>query len=297
MNVSQTQWLWNDGAFVEKGAFGLDAYTHGLHYATGFFEGMRSFRQSRGGYRIFRIGDHLDRFFDSADRMMMRIPFSREVLAEACEQLLARNGLEEGYIRPLAFLDNPFHFWAKTDGSLKVLIMAVPFPYQYAPEALAGKNATVSRYGRLGANAPFHAAKSVGHYSLVSIVARDARGSGFDQAIFLDEAGRLCEALTDNLFIIRRGEILTPSLDLPILAGITRRTVLELIRREGLLAREAHLGLEELRTADEAFTTSTAGGIQSVTHLEGLPIGDGTVGAVTRRIYKLYAAEVMGGIP
>ncbi len=287
-------WIWRDGDLIAVDAGAVSPYTHGLHYATGCFEGIRSYTHADGRPRVFRLDEHIQRLFDSAARMNVRIDHSQAEIAEACIAVAARNGLAEAYIRPLAFLVEPFHVWARTTGRASVVVMAVPLATPFDDDAIVTKRAIVSRYVRATANRDFHRAKAIGHYSLVSIVAHEARAAGCDQALFVDEHRHVCEALTDNVFAVIDGTVCTPPASAPILLGITRRTALELLTAAGAKTAERAIPLDELVRADEVFTTSTAGGIQAITHIDDRAVGDGRIGPTTRQLYHLHGRTIRG---
>ncbi len=288
MSNRSTIVVWEDGKLVTSAQVAVDAQSHCLHYGTGFFEGIRSHRRSDGTTAIFRLDDHIARFFRSAELMSMSIDFTRAELARACREVLEANGLGEAYIRPLGLMNDPFDVMAKPSGQLKILVMAAPFAGLADGAPVPQKRATIASFRRSRANTSFHQAKAVGHYSLVIVAVGEVKRKGVEQAIFLDERDRVCEALTDNVFVVRGDRVLTPSADNPILLGITRETVIAALRADGLAVDETDVGLDELLAADEVFTTGTASGIQAVREIDGRPIGAGRPGPVTLRAHDLY---------
>jgi branched-chain amino acid aminotransferase len=288
----QEQLVWKDGTMMPRARAALDPFAYGLHYATSFFEGIRSFVQRDGSVRIFRLEDHLARFFESADRLRIRIPYRRTDIAAACAELLARNVLSEAYVRPIAFLDSPFDVWPKPKDVANVMVIAVPYPAKHDPEQIPTRKAIVAGYRRSRASAELYRAKATGHYAVTSVEANNAQRAGVNQAIFLDETNRVCEGLSDNIFVVRGSKVATPSDDAPILLGITRRTVIELLRARGVDVSETDLPLDALKTADEIFTTGTASGIQAIVEVEHDQVGTGGVGPVARLVYSAYAACV-----
>lgn len=280
--------VWEDGKLVANSQVAVDGHSHCLHYGTGFFEGIRSHRRSDGTTAIFRLEDHIARFFRSAELMSMSIDFTREALAQACHDVLDANGLGDAYIRPLGLMNDSFDVMTKPKGNVKVLVMATPFPGQADGAPVPSKRASVSSFRRYRANTSYHQAKAVGHYSLVMVAVYEAKRKGFEQAIFLDENDRVCEALTDNIFVVRGDRVLTPSPENPMLLGITRETVIAALRADGFEVQETDIRLGELLTADEVFTTGTASGIQAIREVDGRPIGAGVAGPVTRHAHHLY---------
>lgn len=291
-NHAAGPWAWFNGEYRRESECAVPIATHGLHYATACFEGIRSYARTDGGIAIFQLSDHVDRLYRSADTLGMEIPFDREELTHVCAEIVSRNGFGDAYIRPLVFLGEPMSKFAKVNMRPSVAILA--FPWSGIPEAdrLAGRPAKISPIRRPKSLAQIYKAKASANYLLATMARNDAGRSGVSQSIFLDESGTVCEAITDNLFFTRNGEVFTPSEDLPILAGLTRKAVIRLLHSSGITVHEGSYTVDELLRSDEIFTTSTSAGVVHIPSLDGNTVGGGRLGPIAAKAHALFGSTV-----
>jgi len=283
-----------DGEFVPYDDAKIHLLTHTLHYGLGVFEGIRCYEQASGGGGIFRLQDHLTRLYDSAKMCHIRIPFPQEVLEEACVETLRRNGLVEAYIRPLVWLGEGEMGLGARGNQVHLAVAVWPWGAYLGEEGLRnGITVGTSSFARHSAGAVLQRAKVVGHY-VNSILARyEANDNGFDEAIMLDGSGCVAEGTGENVFAIRGGLVKTPVVS-NILAGITRRTMIEILEHHGFEVRETLFGRDALYVADEVFLTGTAAEVTPVRSVDRRQIGEGLPGPITRTVQAAYLDVVRG---
>ena len=228
--MEKCEWIWMNGEFVAWEDANVHVLSHGLHYGTGVFEGIRCYETERGP-AIFRHREHLDRLAASAELYYLPLGYEREELRSATHELIRRNGLESCYIRPLAFRGyGEMGLYAQT-APVDVIIAVWPWGAYLGEEGKRrGVRAKVSSWRRISPAGLIPHAKASGQY-LNSILAKtDAAQSGFDEAILLDEAGLVCEGSGENVFVVREGELVTPGHTSSILDGISRKSVIQIAR-------------------------------------------------------------------
>lgn len=286
--------IWMDGAFVPWADARVHVLTHTLHYGLGAFEGIRAYRRADGRSAVFRLREHVERLFDSCKLALMAVPFTREQVAEACVETLRRNGLDSGYLRPLAFVgDGAMGIYA--DNPTRVAVVAWRWGSYLGQEALdRGIRAKISSFARHHVNVSLAKAKLVGQYTNSILAKREAKLGGYDEAILLDPQGYVSEGTGENLFVVRKGTLITPPLSSSILAGITRDTVMTLAREEGIPVAEERLTRDQLWLADECFLTGTAAEVTPVRECDHRTIGDGRRGPITTRLQARYFDVVRG---
>ena len=286
-------WIWFDGEFVPWREAKVHVLTHTLHYGTGVFEGVRAYQTSRGT-AIFRLKDHTRRLFDSAAIVGIRIPFTPDELNAAQREAIEKNGLETAYLRPMVF------YGAEGMGlradNLKVhCIVAVWQWGTYLGEEniQRGIRVKTSSFARYHVNTAMCKAKANGHYINSMLALQEALAAGCDEALMLDTDGYVAEGSGENVFIVADGVIHTPDLG-ATLNGITRRTVLQLAKDEGLTVVERRITRDEVYIADEVFMTGTAAEVTPVRELDGRVIGGGGRGPVTAQLQSLFFDVVHG---
>lgn len=272
--------------------------THALHYGTGCFEGIRGYwNEDREELYILKLAEHVDRFFRSCGVLRIRPPFSQEELCELILEVVRRNGFtSDVYIRPIAFKSTPTIKLTLTPLDNSFAVYAFPFGFYAHREG--GLRVCISSWNRIDDNAIPTRAKVTGSYVNASLASDDAVQAGFDEALMLSPNGTISEASSANVFLVRRGRVITPPLSDNILEGITREAVIELTREElGLPVEERSVGRTEVYVADELFLTGTGVQIEPVTMVDGRPIGTGLPGPVTRRLQSIYAEAVHNRLP
>ncbi len=293
----KTDVIWMDGRFVPWDQAQVHVLAHGLHYGTGLFEGMRCYRTPEGS-AIFRLADHLQRFYRSAAHLYMSlgVPFSQ--LAAACREVVVRNRLEDGYVRPVAFYGLGGMNFSFRDNAVHVAVAVWPWG-AYLGEAGMRRGIrvkTVSWIKTPSRSVPA-AAKLAGNYVNSCLAFQEAMRAGFDEAILLNEAGRVSEGTGENLFLVKDGTLVTPPATEDLLPGITRDSIMRIAADMGYDVREVPLTKEDLLDADELFLTGTAAEVTPVREIEWREIGAGTAGPVTLAIQSAFFAAVRGEDP
>ena len=289
--------IWLDGKLVAWDDAKVHVLTHALHYGVGVFEGIRAYKTADGRSAVFRLREHMQRLYDSAHILLMEIPYPIEQLHEACLETLRANGQPEGYLRPLAF----FGYGSMGVGAVnpvQVSIASWPWGAYLSEEGLKhGIRAKVSSFTRLHVNVNMVRAKVSGQYVNSFLANREASLSGFDEAILLDTDGYVAEGSGENIYIVKDGTIFTPPLSSPVLAGITRDSVLKIAKDLGVPVCEQKFTRDTMYLADELFMTGTAAEVTPVREVDHRRIGRGEPGPVTKKIQETYFRAVHGEEP
>ena len=285
--------IWMNGDMVDWRDAKVHVLTHTLHYGVGVFEGVRAYDTSRGPC-IFRLHDHTRRLFDSAQILRLDIPFSESGLNAEQRDVFAFNNLNEGYLRPVAYLGSEA-MGLRADGlTVNVAIACWPWPDYMDPQSRElGITVRTSSYTRHHVNITMCKAKANGNYINSIMALREAIDSGCDEALLLDNEGYVAEGSGENFFLVKNGVIHTPELT-SCLPGITRDTVLVFARELNIPVIERRITRDEVYIADEAFFTGTAAEVLPIRELDGRVIGDGKPGSVTLRLQSLYFDQVRG---
>ena len=281
--------IWMDGEFVDWDDAQIHVLTHGLHYGTGVFEGVRLYDTEKGP-AIFRWEEHLERFYESTKPYEMDIPFEPAELTEATVDLLRRQDLEAAYVRPIAFYGYDTLGVSPGDCPTNVAIAAWPWGAYLGEDALEnGIEVMVSSWRKHASSQIPTNAKTTGLYVNSMLAGEEARRNGYAEAIVLNKEGQVAEGPGENLFVVNDGELYTPGLSQSILDGITRNTVVELARDLGYTVNdEATISRGELNTADELFFTGTAAEVTPIRTVDDKTIGEGTKGPVTDDIQTRF---------
>lgn len=282
------------GEFVPMKEARVGILTHALHYGTGVFEGIRAhWDESAKELYVLRPREHYERWKQNCGILRIDVALSAEELCAITTELMRRNGFKSDvYVRPLAY-KSAERVGVSPDDQDAIAIVALPFgEYLHADK---GIHAGVSSWRRIEDNAIPARAKICGAYVNSALASDDARRSGFDEAILLNESGHVAEGATCNIFMVRKGALITPTADENVLEGITRDTVMQLARRElGLEIVERRIDRSELYICDELFFTGTAVGIAPVVRVDHRPVKNGTIGAITREVQQLYFDATRG---
>jgi branched-chain amino acid aminotransferase len=289
--MEQADLIWHNGEFVPWEEAKVHVLSHGLHYGTGVFEGIRCYETERGP-AIFRHMDHLDRLSKSAELFYLQLPFSIDEIAEATRELIRRNGLRSCYIRPLAFRGYG-EMGLYADSPMEVTIAVWPWGAYLGDEGKRnGIRAKVSSWRRISPAGLIPHAKASGQY-LNSILAKtESKKAGYEEAILLDERGFVCEGSGENIFLVRDGEIVTPGHVAAILDGINRKSVIQIARDLGYTVVERDIARAELYLAEEIFFTGTAAELVPVREVDDHPIGE--PGEITRVIQAKFEDALHG---
>ncbi len=289
--------IWMDGRLIPWEGAQVHVMASTLHYGVGVFEGVRCYAQKSGPAAIFRLGDHTDRLLDSARCVGMTLPFDHHALAEACKQTVVQNGFGDCYLRPVAFHGDGEPGLGASN-PVRVAIVTFPWGAYLGREGLErGIRTTISSWVRQNLGSAMLRAKIAGQYVPSVLAKRLAKQNGFDEAIFCDADGYVCEGTGENLFIVKDGVLKTAPTSAAILAGITRDSAIALARQLGLEVREEPFARDELFLADEAFFTGTAAEITPIREVDHRPIGAGQRGPITERLQSLFFRVVRGEEP
>jgi branched-chain amino acid aminotransferase len=281
--------IWMDGEFVDWDDATVHVLTHGLHYGTGIFEGVRCY-ETDDGPAIFRWDDHLDRFYDSAKPFEMEIPFEPEELTEATLELIRREDLPSCYIRPVAFYGYEMLGLNPSDCPIETAIAVWPWGTYLGEEALEeGVDVGVSSWRKHASSQIPTSAKMTGAYANSVLASLEAKAHDYVEGIVLNKEGNIAEGPGENLFLVRDGEVFTPGLAEGILDGVTRRSVIRIARDLGYTVHDdATISRGELYTADELFFTGTAAEVTPVRSVDDRTVGEGTRGPVTEDIQSRF---------
>src|SRR5689334_22125565 len=257
--------IWMDGHLVPFRDAQVHVLTHTLHYGVGAFEGIRCYKRADGRDAIFRLEEHIDRLFDSCHICTLDVPFTRKQIADACVETMRANKMTEAYLRPIIFLGDGALGLSSLDNPVRTIICVYEWGAYLGDEGLKQDiRAKVSSFTRGALNSTMSKDKICGQYVNSVLAKREAMKAGYDEAILLDAHGHVAEASGENIFIVKKGVIKTPPLSSPILAGITRDTVITLARELGYTVEEATFARDEMWLADEVFLCGTAAEITPV---------------------------------
>ena len=287
-------WIWYDGKMVPWRDATTHVLTHTLHYGMGVFEGIRCYKTADGP-AIFRLRDHTDRLFRSAQIFGMKIPFSKDEIDTATKACVRDNKLDSCYIRPIAFYGSVAMGVAAKTNPVLVAIAAWPWgAYLGADGIEKGIRVKTSSYTHHHPNVTMCKAKAVGNYPVSILANQEATHDGYEEAMLLDPQGFLCQGSGENVFIVRNGALHTPDLAGGALEGITRETIIEFARELGIPVHERRITRDEVYIADEAFFTGTAAEVTPIRELDRLEIGAGSRGPVTEKIQSAFFDIVNG---
>ena len=290
MSFSGAKLIWHNGQMIPWEQATVHVMAHALHYGSSVFEGIRVYRTPEGP-QVFRLTDHMQRFYDSAKIYRMPMPYERDELIEVCKQLITANDLTNGaYLRPIAFRGYGEPGLApKPDHKVDVAIAAWEWGAHLGAEGLEnGVDVCVSSWQRVAPNTIPALAKAGGNYLSGQLISTEAKRLGFDEGIALSTDGTVSEGAGENLFMIRDGRIITPPATSSILTGITRDSITRLARRLGLVVEEQAIPREALYLADEIFLTGTAAEVTPVRSVDRIIIGPGHRGPVTTKLQSAF---------
>jgi branched-chain amino acid aminotransferase len=290
--VEKTEWIWMNGEFVRWDDAKVHVLSHGLHYGTGVFEGIRAYETDRGP-AIFRHRDHLLRLEKSAELYYLELPFSTDQLRDATHELIRRSGLRSCYIRPIAFRGyGEMGLYAK-QAPIEVMIAVWPWGAYLGEEGKRkGIRAKVSSWRAISADSLIPHAKAAGQYLNSVLAKEESVRAGYDEAILLDQHGSVSEGSGENIFAVRDGVICTPGHTSSILDGISRLSVIQIARDLGYTIEERGIARAELYLAEEVFLTGTAAELVPVREIDDHPIGE--PGEITRHLQAKFEDALHG---
>lgn len=274
----------------------ISVLTHAFNYGTGAFGGMRAYWNAQHEQLyMFRPVDHFTRLLQSAKLLRMQIPYSAEALTSTLAELLRKEGLQtNAYVRPLVYKSQETIGVRVHDIADDITMFAMPFGTYLKQDGL---HAGVSAWRRIDDNAIPARGKITGAYANSALIKSDAILAGFDEALVLNQDGHVSEASGANIFMVRNGVVVTPPTNANVLEGITRRSLITLLREElGQTVEERNIDRTELYLADELFLCGTAVQIAGITRVDHHPIGNGELGTVTTQLTDLFMDVVAGKV-
>ncbi len=285
--------IWKDGEFIPWEKATTHVMSHSLHYGLAVFEGMRAYKTSDGP-AIFRLKEHIKRLHNSAKIYMMDIPHDVDTLCEACIDVVKKNKLESGYVRPISFYGPEKRGVSPVGASVHTAIAAWEWGAYLGSEAIErGIRVKTSSYARHHVNVTMCRAKYSGTYANSILANQEALQHGYDEALLLDVDGFVAEGAGENLFIVKDERLYEPELT-SALIGITRDTVIKLAEEIGITVEQRRLTRDDIYTADEAFFTGTAAEITPIRELDSRVIGNGGKGPITDKLQSLFFELVNG---
>jgi branched-chain amino acid aminotransferase len=291
--LQATEKIWMNGSFVKWDEANVHILTHSLHYGTAVFEGIRCYKTDNGS-AVFRLREHVNRLFDSAQICHMEMPFTREAVTDAILETIRVNRIEACYIRPLAYIGYGAMGIYPKENPISLSIAVWPWGSYLGEEGLKnGIRVKISSFTRPHVNATLVRSKTSANYANSLLAKREALRNGYDEAMLLDTDGYVAEGSGENVFIVKNGIIKTPPLT-AILEGITRDTVIRLAGVRGMKLREERFTRDELYIADEAFFTGTAAEITPIREVDNRTIGAGKPGPVTKELQAAFFEIVHG---
>jgi len=290
--MDKAEKIWMDGKFNDWDNAKIHILNQTTHYGAGVFEGIRCY-STKNGPAVFRLKEHIDRLFNSAETMLLEIPCSKDEIIKAVKETVRVNKLESAYIRPLVYLGYGEMGLNIKKSPVRVSIAAFPWGKYLGEEGmLKGIKVKISKYKR--AIDPITNAKICGNYVKSILAKMDALNTDYEEAILLDEHDNVAEGSGENIFIVEKGILRTPRLS-AVLPGITRASVFEIASSLHLECKEDDISKEELLKADEVFLTGTAAEITPVSYIDDNVIGEGQTGPITKQIqdkfFKIVAGE------
>ncbi len=291
--MQATKFIWQQGKLIPWQDATTHVLAHGLHYGSAVFEGIR-FYKTKDDTAIFKLTEHVDRFFYSTKQLAMPMPYSKKQIFDAIVETVAANEVESGYIRPLAFYG---YGWMKlvpdANTPVEIIIACWPWGKYIAQDAI---DMATSSYIRIHPKSTVANAKISGHYVNSILAGLAIKNTPYHEALLLDAEGYVAEASSSNIFIVKNGALITPAVG-TILEGVTRATVIEIAKHYGIALTETKFIRDEIYTADEAFLTGTAVEILPIKSLDDRIIGTGKVGPITKKINTIFQAIVHGEDP
>ena len=285
--------IWFDNQMVPWREANTHVLTHTLHYGLGVFEGVRAYKTDNGT-AIFRLDDHTDRLFNSAHIVGMHMPFSKKEINQAHIDSVKKNNLDSAYIRPMAFYGSEAMGISAKTLSTHVIVAAWSWGAYMGNDAIQnGIKVKTSSYSRHHVNVTMCKAKANGNYMNSILAHQEAINDGYQEALLLDTQGFVSEGSGENIFIVKKGKLLTPALS-SALEGITRDTIIKIAQDNNIAVIEKNITRDEIYAADEAFFTGTAAEVTPIKELDKRTIGSGKKGEVTDLLQSTYFNIVNG---
>jgi len=295
--VQKVSKIWMDGKLIPWEEANVHILTHSLHYGLAVFEGIRCYLCYDGKSAVFRLREHVNRLFDSAQIGDIKIPYSKREISEACKETLRVNQLKEGYIRPIVLIGEGVMGVYPGDNPIQVAIITWSWGAYLGEGALEkGIRIKVSSYTRHHVNVMMTKAKICGNYVNSVLAKREVMKMGYDEALMLDTEGYVSEASGENIFMVKNEVLKTTPLT-SILPGITRDAVIQIAKVKKIPLLEERFTRDELYTAQEAFFTGTAAELTPIREVDDRIVGDGKPGPITKELQAAFFDIVKGKNP
>jgi len=286
--------IWMNGKLVPFKNAKVHVLTHALHYSTAVFEGIRCYNTPKGS-AIFRLPEHVDRFFNSAKMYSMKMPYNKKQITDAIIKTVKNSTLKECYIRPIAYYGYGEMGLTPTQNKVDVAIACWPWKMGESKAGkFSGAKCKISSWIKIDSAAQPMKAKAASNYANAALARVEALNEGYDEAIMLNNQGQISEGSAENIFVLKDNQIITPPLTAGALEGITRDSVIQIIEENGGQVIEADLDREDLYVAEEVFMTGTAAEVKSVTEIDKTTIGNGKPGKITKALQKSFIDVAMG---
>ncbi len=284
--------IWMNGEFIPWNEAKIHVLAHSLHYGSGVFEGIRFYETYNGGTAVFRLKEHIDRLFFSAEAFEMDIPYSKQEINDVILETVRKNDVKSGYIRPIIFYGYGKMGLNPKGADLNVCIAVWPWGSYLGEEMVKVKTSSIIRIHPESSETK---AKITGHYANSIQANQEAVNAGFNEALLLDFEGNVAEGPGENIFIVKDGKLITPE-EGNILVGITRDSIFKIAKDNNIEVLEKTLTLDELKESDEAFFTGTAAEVTPIKQADENIIGDGNIGPITNKLKTLFEDAIHGKI-
>lgn len=292
--MEPTKNIWFDGELIPWDDATVHVLAHGLHYGTGVFEGIRAY-ETDNGPAVFRLTDHMVRLVNSSKAYGLPIAWTSDQLVAEAKALISANGHSSCYLRPLVFYGTGSMGLNPAGATCHTMMATWEWGAYLGEEGvLNGIRVAVSSWRRIGHESFIPAAKGTGQYLNSVMAKQEALRNGYDEAILLNTDGQVSEGSGENLFAVQGGTVFTPPLSAGILDGITRNSVMDLLRDDGYTVVEKDLLRSDLYISDELFFTGTAAEVTPIREVDNRAVGAGKPGPVTKRAQELFMGVVRG---
>ena len=291
MGLPLSKYVWFDGKFVTLDKANVPITTHAIHYGTSVFEGIRAYWNGKNLY-VFRLDEHIKRFRRSGQFYNISLNFSDKIISDAVIGICKKNKIKKScYIRPFYFIgDYGINLHVTKKAPTNVAIFTFPFGNLFDKNGITAGVVSWRKFSDMSTPTQ---AKMGGNYLNSIIATQEAKRNGFDEAILLDHNGNVSEAPGENIFIVRKGQLITPPLSSSALNGITRDAVIKIAKDLDIDVTETEIARRELTVSDEIFLTGTAAEITPIIVMDGKKIGNGKPGNITKKMMNVYTDIVM----
>ncbi|MBI3035356.1 branched-chain amino acid transaminase [Candidatus Woesearchaeota archaeon] len=288
MAVKETRFIWMDGKLVRWKDAKVHILTHALHYGSAVFEGIHSYKTDEGT-AIFRLDEHINRLFRSANALSMKLKFTKAQLKAAIKKLIKINSIGDAYIRPLAYYGYGDIGVYPKDILTNIAVITMPWEHYYS----GNLRIKTSKFARHSEKSTVYGTKISGNYANSILAMHEARKKGFDEALMLDLDGYVSEGPAENIFMVKSKRLIAP-FSKSALPGITRHSILKMSGDLGIKPFERKVRLDELKNADELFFCGTATEVAPIIAIDGKKIGDGKAGEITSKVRDKFYSIVRG---